>query len=57
VAKIDELFRELKEAGGSDLHLSVGYPPIFRLKGEMHRTSRPVLTHEALTEVLYEIRS
>jgi len=55
VAKIDELFRELKEAGGSDLHLSVGFPPIFRLKGEMYRTAREVLTNEALTEMIYEI--
>jgi twitching motility protein PilT len=55
MAKIDELFRELKETGGSDLHLSVGFPPIFRLKGEMHRTSRDVLTNDALTEMIYEI--
>ena len=55
MAKIDELFRELKEAGGSDLHLSVGFPPIFRLKGEMHRTPREVLLSEALTEMIYEI--
>jgi twitching motility protein PilT len=55
VAKIDKLFRELKETGGSDLHLSVGFPPTLRLKGEMHRTSREVLTNDALTEMIYEI--
>jgi twitching motility protein PilT len=57
VAKIDQLFRELKEVGGSDLHLSVGFPPIFRLKGEMHRTSQEVLTNDALTEMIHEILS
>ena len=55
MSQLDELFRELMEAGGSDLHLSVGYPPILRLKGEMHRTARPVLTNAALTQMLYEI--
>jgi twitching motility protein PilT len=55
VAKIDDLFRELKESGASDLHLSVGFPPILRLKGEMSRTDHPVLTNESLTEMLHEI--
>ena len=55
MAKIDELFRHLKETGGSDLHLSVGFPPILRLKGELRRTPREVLTNDALIEMIYEI--
>ena len=57
MAKIDELFRVMKESGASDLHLFVGFSPILRLKGEMNRTDRPVLTNETLTEMLYEIIS
>ena len=55
MAKIDELFRQLKESGASDLHLFVGFPPILRISGEMSRTKHPVLTNENLTRILYEI--
>jgi twitching motility protein PilT len=55
VAKIDALFREMKETGASDLHLVVGFPPMFRLKGEMSRTKHEILTNEVLTGMLYEI--
>lgn len=57
MAKIDELFQEMKDSGASDLHLSVGFPPILRLKGEMSRTDHPVLTNESLTAMLYEVLS
>lgn len=32
---IDALFEELLSRGGSDLHLSVGYPPTIRLRGRL----------------------
>ena len=35
MAKIDALFKMLKEQGASDLHLSTDTPPIFRLHGDM----------------------
>jgi len=35
MARIDALFKMMKEQGASDLHLSTGNPPIFRLHGEM----------------------
>jgi twitching motility protein PilT len=35
VARIDVLFDALISAGGSDLHLGVGYPPMMRLRGEL----------------------
>lgn len=34
---MERLLRLLVEAGGSDLHLRVGEPPILRQSGEMHR--------------------
>jgi twitching motility protein PilT len=55
VAKIDELFRMIKECGASDLHLSSGCPPIFRLHGEMVRQDFEPYTHDALREMLFEI--
>lgn len=57
MAKINELFREVKEAGASDLHLVTGFPPMLRLKGEMSRTKHEILTNQSLTEMLYEILS
>ena len=55
MAKIDALFKMMKEQGASDLHLSTGAPPIFRLHGEMSRLQFKALGHEELTAILYEI--
>ena len=57
MAAIDELFKETKEQGASDLHLFVGFPPILRLKGEMIRTDRPILTDKSNKKLIYEILS
>jgi twitching motility protein PilT len=35
MAKIDELFDELLEKKGSELHLAVGYPPLIRQRGQL----------------------
>ncbi len=43
-AEIDSLLKDLVEAGGSDLHLRVGEPPLLRLHGELKRLEdRPKL--------------
>jgi twitching motility protein PilT len=55
MAKIDALFRMMGEQGASDLHLSTGNPPIFRLHGEMVRLNFKSLADEELREVLFEI--
>ena len=57
MAQINELFKTMKDAGASDLHLSAGFPPILRLKGNMSRLDLPVLTNDGLTSMLYEILS
>src|SRR5512137_553413 len=57
MAKIDALFRMLKEQGASDLHLSAGNPPIFRLHGEMVRLNLKTLNHDELKGILFEILS
>jgi twitching motility protein PilT len=55
MAKIDALFRMMKDQGASDLHLSSGNPPIFRLHGEMARQQFKPLGHDELMAVLFEI--
>jgi twitching motility protein PilT len=55
MARIDALFKMLKEQGASDLHLSSGAPPIFRLHGEMVPQNFKPLPSEELKMLLYEI--
>jgi twitching motility protein PilT len=40
---LDELLDKLSAVGGSDLHLKVGSPPVFRISGVVHRAELPVL--------------
>ncbi|HAD05122.1 MAG: type IV pili twitching motility protein PilT [Desulfuromonadales bacterium GWD2_61_12] len=55
MAKIDALFKLLKQQGASDLHISTGAPPIFRLHGEMEKLHYPPLTDEQSRSLIYEI--
>jgi twitching motility protein PilT len=57
MARIDTLFKMMKEQGASDLHLSTGAPPIFRLRGELEPLEFKALSHEELKEIIYEILS
>ncbi len=43
---IDDLLSQLKEMKGSDLHLNVGLPPMFRIHGELIRTNLPSVDQE-----------
>jgi twitching motility protein PilT len=43
---IDELLREVVEAGASDLHLKVGSPPIIRVDGELSELDEPICSPE-----------
>ena len=55
MARIDALFKLMSDAGASDLHLSSGAPPIFRLRGEIEKQNFKTLTHEELKAILFEI--
>jgi len=57
MARIDALFNMMKEQGASDLHLSAGNPPIFRLRGDMIRLNFKTLSHDELKAILFEILS
>ncbi|MBI2943983.1 MAG: PilT/PilU family type 4a pilus ATPase [Candidatus Wallbacteria bacterium] len=41
---LEDLLKEAVRLEASDVHLSVGYPPIFRVHGAMERTRHPALT-------------
>ena len=55
MAKIDRLMVEMKQIDASDLHMSVGSPPKYRISGDMTPTKLPPLTDESLRELLVEI--
>jgi twitching motility protein PilT len=56
MARIDELFRYLKQHKGSDLHLSARFPPRIRCHGELEDVQGwPALAHEELEGLLEEI--
>jgi len=57
VAKIDKLFHLMVERKASDLHISVGAPPIIRISGDLTRLSQNNLPPEDTKKLLYEIMS
>lgn len=52
---LDRYFDVLLQRGGSDLHLSVGYPATIRLKGELVAIDDRPLEREALTQLMDEL--
>jgi twitching motility protein PilT len=57
VAQIDKLFYILKERKGSDLHLSVGAPPLIRVAGDLTPVTNSILPPTETRKLLYEIMS
>jgi twitching motility protein PilT len=55
MARIDALLQALVEIGGSDLHLSAGAPPVFRVNGLLQRSRHAALTADEVEDLLYEI--
>ena len=54
---IDRYFDALLERGGSDLHLSIGYPPMVRAKGELIAIENRPLDHGTIVRLMDEIIS
>ncbi len=50
-----EFLTAVKEHQGSDLHLTVGMPPLIRYEGTLHQLSEEPLTAERCREMIYEI--
>ena len=57
MAQIDKLFRILRERKGSDLHISVGAPPLIRISGDLTSLSNNILPTAETKKLLYEIMS
>ncbi|MDZ4177907.1 MAG: ATPase, T2SS/T4P/T4SS family, partial [Coriobacteriia bacterium] len=54
---LDALLLELRKRGGSDLHITVGVPPVIRLNGALVHLAGPVLTASATRELVLSIMS
>ena len=52
---LDRYFDVLLERGGSDLHLSIGYPPMIRAKGELVAIEDQPLDHSTIVRLMDEI--
>lgn len=52
---LNELLKETVEKKASDLHISVGIPPYFRIDGKLVPAELPVLSFETCKELCYSI--
>ncbi len=57
MTRLDALLRTLVELGGSDLHVSAGAPPAFRVNGALQRTRHGPLDPDDVQDLLYEALS
>jgi len=57
LARIDAIFKLVKDQGASDLHLTAGSPPIFRQDGDITAIEYQPLSDELLTDLLKEMMS
>lgn len=55
VSSIQELLSLAVEKGASDLHLSVGYPPLLRINGDLVPVPVPVLTDQQILKLFSEV--
>ncbi|MGA3120930.1 MAG: PilT/PilU family type 4a pilus ATPase [Polyangiaceae bacterium] len=55
MAQIDRLFDALLAAGGSDLHLGIGYPPMIRARGTLVSIRDAPLEPDEMGSLLFEI--
>ena len=55
IYKLDDLLRICKEKSASDLHLTAGLPPVFRIKKNLISLKGDPLTPEEIEELIYPI--
>jgi twitching motility protein PilT len=55
--EISEILKEVVECGASDLHLSVGLPPVARIDGHLESLKHPSLDPNTARELIYSILS
>jgi len=54
-ASIDPLFDRLLEKGGSDLHLTPGYPPMLRIRGQLVADGNRALSSDDIEALLFPL--
>ena len=52
---IEDLLRFTVKHNASDLHISAGMPAIIRVDGEMTRINMPVMNHQLVHQLIYDI--
>lgn len=52
---LNELLLEVLERGGSDLHITVGVPPVVRVNGQLNQLDYPRLMPKDTQEIIYSI--
>ena len=52
--RLDDLFKQMPGLGASDLHLKVGNPPIFRVRGALARAKAAPLTSKQMLSLVEE---
>ena len=55
MAQIDALFKAMVDQEASDLHLTSGEPPYFRVHGEILRSPHKILSHDEVKALIFEI--
>src|SRR5260370_31710393 len=55
MARLDDLLRQMKQHGASDLHLTSGSAPFMRIHGEMMKQSYRNVTAETCQSLVFEI--
>jgi twitching motility protein PilT len=55
MARIDAIFKLVKEQGASDLHMTTGSPPMIRINGEITAVPHPEITREMSELLLFEL--
>ncbi len=54
-ATMDDLFKLMKAKNASDIHLTVGVPPVLRIQGRLYQTPFEPLTKESAQILIYSI--
>ena len=52
---LNQLLKYAVEKEASDLHISVGYPPMVRINGELKKIDLPILKKSVVAKMIYDI--
>jgi twitching motility protein PilT len=55
MARLDELLREMRQQGASDLHLTSGSAPYMRVNGDMVKLNYKSVSAETCHSLIFEI--